>query len=221
MDWNTLLVFLHILAFVFWLGTDVGVFVLGKFAQNKSYAIEARLLLLKVAMILDMFPRLALLVSVFTGFQLAINYNLLAVSGITALTTSAFIGIWLLVVLGGLVFQNQSIGAFCKKLEKGILCIVLLTLLYLIFEFFTSAKLIQASWLCIKVIMFAVIIASMLLLEPAFMPAVIAFGELETKGSTPEIESTIMSSMNKTYFWVITIYVAVVVSALFGVWKFT
>ena len=50
MDWYAVLLFVHILSLVFWLGTDIGVFVLGKFAQNPIYAVEQRLLLLKVAL---------------------------------------------------------------------------------------------------------------------------------------------------------------------------
>ena len=71
MDWYAVLLFVHILSLVFWLGTDIGVFVLGKFAQNPDYSVDQRLLLLKVALILDMFPRVFMVMSLPTGFQLA------------------------------------------------------------------------------------------------------------------------------------------------------
>ncbi|MFT4655382.1 MAG: hypothetical protein ACI82S_003044 [Patiriisocius sp.] len=221
MDWTSLLLFLHILSFVFWLGTDVGVFILGKFAQNKEYGTQSRLLLLKVAMILDMFPRVALVISIFTGYQLAVNYEVLIVPGLMTPIVWLFSGIWLAVVVGGLALQNISAGAIAKKIEKICLCIALAALVYLVIEFFITGEMIQTIWLCGKVMLFAAIILAMFLLEPAFIPAVIAFQRLETEGSSIEIESIIKSSMDKTYIWVIAIYVAVVISAILGVWKFT
>ena len=221
MDWTSLLLFLHILSFVFWLGTDVGVFVLGKFAQNKEYGTQARLLLLKVAMILDMFPRVALVISIFTGYQLAVNYEVLIVPSLMTPIVWLFSGIWLAVVVGGLAFQNVFAGAIAKKIEKICLYIAFAALIYLAIEFFITGEIIQTIWLCGKVMLFAAIILAMFLLEPAFIPAVIGFQRLEAEGSSIEIESIIKSSMDKTYIWVIAIYVAVVISAILGVWKFT
>jgi len=221
MDWTSFLLFLHILSFVFWLGTDLGVFVLGKFAQREAYGIEARLLLLKVGMILDIFPRVALVISILTGYQLAVNYSLLIIPNVVTLAVWLFFGVWLAVVTTGLAFQHTVAGPIAKKIEKICLYIALAALVYLIIEFFVSGGIIQQIWLCGKVIMFAAIILFLFLLEPAFTPAVIAFQRLETQGSSAEIESVIKSSMDKTYIWVIAIYMAVVLSAILGVWKFT
>jgi hypothetical protein len=221
MDWTSFLLFLHILSFVFWLGTDLGVFVLGKFAQKEVYGIEARILLLKVGMILDMFPRVALVISILTGYQLAVNDSLLIVPNLVTIAVWLFCGVWLAVVITGLAFQYTFAGRIAKRIEKICLYIVLVALVYLIIEFFVSGGIIQQIWLCGKIIMFAAIILSLFLLEPAFIPAVIAFQRLETEGSSAEIESVITSSMGKTYIWVIAIYIAVVISAILGVWKFT
>ncbi|MEO1319808.1 MAG: hypothetical protein AAFV30_04435, partial [Pseudomonadota bacterium] len=64
----TLVLFVHLLAFVFWLGADIGVFILGKFAQNPAHSVEQRLLLLQVTLIIDKFPRVSMVTAVATGF---------------------------------------------------------------------------------------------------------------------------------------------------------
>jgi hypothetical protein len=220
MEWYSLFLFLHIMALVFWLGTDVGVFVLGKFAQNSAYGIEARLLLLKVAMILDMAPRIALVVSVFSGYQLAVSSGLLVASGLSTIGVWLFCSLWFGIVVGGLTLQNTSMGSKLKIAEKALLYFVLAVLIFVTVEFFLGGTIIQQFWLAVKVACFASIIIFMMLLEPAFMPAIIAFQRLETQGSSPEIETIIKASMDKTYLWVQAIYIAVVVSAILGVWKF-
>ena len=99
MDWYAVFLFLHILSLVFWLGTDIGVFVLGKFAQNPVYAVEQRLLLLKVALILDMFPRVFMVLSLPTGFHLATILGAIQTSPSLTAVVWGFSAIWLVVVL--------------------------------------------------------------------------------------------------------------------------
>ena len=54
------LVFIHLLLFVFWLGADVGVYLLGQhFRKRFSYSLDQRLALLKLLVEVDMVPRTA------------------------------------------------------------------------------------------------------------------------------------------------------------------
>jgi uncharacterized membrane protein len=53
------LVYLHILLFVFWLGADLGVFILGQHFRKRDYSIPERLTILKLLVITDMGPRTA------------------------------------------------------------------------------------------------------------------------------------------------------------------
>ena len=54
------ILYIHLLGFVFWLGTDIGVFIGAKFTENAEYSVETRLTILKLAMILDIAPRVAM-----------------------------------------------------------------------------------------------------------------------------------------------------------------
>ena len=79
----------------FWLGTDIGVFVLGKFAQNPKYSVDQRLLLLKPTLIIDMFPRICMVLIVPTGYQLAVNLEAIHASQYFTMGVWLLSGIWL------------------------------------------------------------------------------------------------------------------------------
>ena len=219
MDWYAVFLFLHILSLVFWLGTDIGVFVLGKFAQNSVYAVEQRLLLLKVAPILDMFPRVFMVVTLPTGFQLAIELG--AIQNSQALTAAvwAFSAFWLAVVLTGLLRQEEPIGLSAKKVEKLIHFFLLAVLGWASISSLLGDGPITLTWVAAKVLLYAMLFVVMPLLEKAFLPAVMGFMSLETAGSSPELENQIRGGMDRTYVWVLTIYGIVFITAFIGVAK--
>ena len=84
------LVFVHILLFVFWLGADMGVAVLGHHFRKRSYSMSERLTILKLLGIIDMFPRSA------WALMVPLSLSLLTVGGYWTLTTEVVLLIWLL-----------------------------------------------------------------------------------------------------------------------------
>jgi hypothetical protein len=219
LDWYAILLFVHIMSLVFWLGTDVGVFVLGKFAQNSDYTVDQRLLLLKVALILDMFPRVFMVFSLPTGFQLAtelgaIPSNLAVTAGVWVF--SAF---WLAVVLTGLARHDAPIGQAAKKVEKLIHFVLLAVLVWAGLASLLTGSPIAVSWVAAKIMLYALLLVVMQLLERAFMPAVLGFAALESTGASAELDGQIRSGMDRTYVWVLAIYAIVLISAFLGVAK--
>jgi hypothetical protein len=219
MDWYAVLLFIHILALVFWLGTDIGVFVLGKFAQNPVYAVPERLLLLKVALILDMFPRICMVLSLPTGFQLATLLGAVPNSQVLTISVWAFSVVWLAVVITGVLRQDEPIGQSAKKVEKLIHLILLAVLAWASISSLLGDGPITVTWVAVKVLIYALLFVVMPLLEKAFTPAVLGFMSLETGGSSPELENQIRSGMDRTYVWVLSIYAIVLIAAFIGVAK--
>jgi len=84
------LVFVHILLFVFWLGADMGVAVLGHHFRKRSYSMSERLTILKLLGIIDMFPRSA------WALMVPLSLSLLTVGEYWTLTTEVVLLIWLL-----------------------------------------------------------------------------------------------------------------------------
>jgi len=69
------------MTFVYWLGTDLGVFYSSRFVVNATYTPETRAVALKILAWLDMAPRYALLLTLPVGLQLARGIELSAIGG--------------------------------------------------------------------------------------------------------------------------------------------
>lgn len=219
MDWHSTLLFIHIMLLVFWLGTDVGVFVLGKFAQNPAYSVDQRMLLLKPMILLDMAPRLCVPLMVPTGFQLATDLGLIEAPVGAALSVWIIGFVWLAIVARGLGQEGTALGATIKRIEFAIHCILIVVLLGAGGMSLATGAPFMAPWLAGKVIMFGLVLVSMILLERAFTPALHGYAQLQETGSTPDLESTIRSSMDRTYVWVLAIYLVVAIAAFLGTTK--
>ncbi|MEM7284428.1 MAG: hypothetical protein AAF438_22745 [Pseudomonadota bacterium] len=219
MDWYAILVFVHILGLVFWLGTDIGVFVIGKFAQSPEYSVEQRLLLLKILVIVDKFPRFSMIFTLATGFQLGLMSKLLVVSQTVEWVVWAILLLWLIVVTIRLTREEHEVPGWVMPAEKTIGTLILLLLLAAGITSVIGDGPLLTTWLALKVLFFAGIFIAAILLEKAFGPALVGFTTLATEGSSEQVEKNIRSGMDKTYFWVICIYIFVFLAALFGVLK--
>ena len=71
MDYYLLLTFVHLVAFVYWLGGDLGTFIASRQVVRRDIGVEARRVALKVMMACDQGPRLAMPVTFVVGYQMA------------------------------------------------------------------------------------------------------------------------------------------------------
>ncbi len=76
---HKILVFFHISLWVFWLGTDLGVFLAAKMSENSSLSMETRSSVLRLGMVLDRLPRTCNALIFPSGLQLIANLEIIAV----------------------------------------------------------------------------------------------------------------------------------------------
>jgi hypothetical protein len=211
-------VYFHVLLFVFWLGADMGVAVLGHHFRRQSYDRETRLVLLQILGAVDMFPRTAWALMVPTSL------SLLTLGGYWNLDKIWLIAIW---ALGGFwtwivwqihlregpsarlkridVILKWSLAAFYIGLGTG----------SLIFD----APLVQ-NWLALKAVVFGLIFAAAIMIDVRFRPLVPVLHEfvaLETS-ATPnaDVEKRMLTIMNRTRFWVRLVYALLLITAFLG-----
>lgn len=212
-------IFIHIMLLVFWLGTDVGVFLLAKFAQKPIYSMEQRALCLKAAMLLDMPPRICMVLALPTGVWLAQDLNLLHLSPSAMIAVVVFSLLWLGVVVTGIAKQGSALGAQAKDVERILLYLLAITLLGLGISSFFPGLSFMAPWLALKVIALGLIAAGSQMIDRRFTPGIIAFQTMMQNGSTPDQEAILGRSFDKTFFWVLFVYAMVVVAAFMGTVK--
>ncbi|NQV81686.1 MAG: hypothetical protein HQ495_14105, partial [Alphaproteobacteria bacterium] len=66
--WESLIVWLHLLLFVYWLGGDLGVFYSSRFRNDPQYDLKTRLLLARITGDIDMAPRTTMVLMIPIGF---------------------------------------------------------------------------------------------------------------------------------------------------------
>ena len=86
--------YLHILLLVFWVGTDVGVFIAAKWSERATLSMETRQAVLQLGMVLDRLPRSALTLIIPSGCQLAVASGWLDIPAQYLLGMWAFAAIW-------------------------------------------------------------------------------------------------------------------------------
>src|SRR5277367_2893867 len=75
-----ILVYVHILLFVYWLGGDLGVFAAAGYVADRKLSLEERFRFLHLLMVCDMGPRTALILMPLFGFEMARILGLIPIS---------------------------------------------------------------------------------------------------------------------------------------------
>ena len=101
MDYYPLLKYAHILAFVYWLGGDLGTFFASRQVVRRDIGVEARRVALRIMLACDQGPKLALPAILVVGYQMAVSLGLLAspawlIAAVWVVCLVWLAGIWML-----------------------------------------------------------------------------------------------------------------------------
>lgn len=227
-----LLVALHILLTVTWLGVDAGVFIGSHMIRNAAYPPEGRYLVSRLMGYLDMGPRLSV------PLLFAVGLNLAYLGGWAALPASAIGIVWLLAVgwcaaiVYAYVLQHRlEATTDLRPAERRWLATyrrVDLWARWLWLAGITGALLggafgvvvFKTTWLSLKLALFGVVIlvGNALRLMPG-TSSMALMAEIHRQGSTPEREHALYRRLSLTHPIVLTMYVCVVASVFLGVLK--
>jgi len=212
-----IVLYIHLLGFVFWLGTDVGVFIGAKFTEKTELSVETRMTVLNLAMILDVFPRVAMPIVFTSGLFLSYaRYGIEMPPLSLGLLSGA---IWLFFVLLGILNKPETkIGALAQKLNLGANVIALLGMGYLGISSLLGADYFP-TWLAVKWLAFAWIALFAIGIDFTFKPAIKDYLRLATEGATDEINASLSKNLKPVYLTVIAVYLGTLVAAYFGLNK--
>ena len=68
---HTALIFVHILLMVFWIGADIGVFIVGFFFIHPDLSVVQRTTAIELGLVIDRLPRICFVLILPVGLQLA------------------------------------------------------------------------------------------------------------------------------------------------------
>jgi len=215
-----ILVFVHLLLFVLWLGADVGVFLLGQhFRRRSRYTLDQRIALLKLLVEVDMVPRSA------WALMVPVSLTLVHVGGywplpIWALALAWVVGaFWLALVWDAHLHDQTPRAARDRRIESVLR--YLLAAFYLALGGISLCKgmPLAAHWLATKALMFGVIFAAAIMIDVTFKPVGAQLGALLRQGSSDATELPLLRTMNRTRVWVWVVYLMLLATAFLGVVK--
>lgn len=217
MTYYQLLVFIHILLFVLWLGADVGVFMLGQhFRKREKYDLPQRLILLQLLVSLDMVPRTAWALMVPITLTMADAGGWWDLPGWAVILAWLVGGFWLWLVWDAHI-HDQTDRATRDRIIEFFLKIGL-TVFYLglgIVSLVNEAPLMPV-WLATKALMFGLIFAAAIMIDVAFKPVGPQLGKLIAEGSSDETEIPLRTTMDRTRIWVWIVYLLLLATAFLG-----
>ena len=230
MNGYALLLTAHVLLLVFWLGTDIGVF-LGSFRlKDPRLEPQARLEIGRLTALLDMGPRTGVILSIPTGLALAyyggwgrsdpalLTPPVLAV--VTVLSLAWLAMVWRFFALQQAAARGRDLtpgeARFLRLWRRADLwwrVVLAIAIAGATLATVLGRGLFGVGWLDWKVAAFGFIVACGIAIRLAAEDLPIALGEISRLGSTPERERRLARALGRAYPWVLAIYFTLVVMA--------
>lgn len=217
----SVLAFFHIILFVFWLGGDLGVAILGEhFRKRESYSLQERLTILKLLVITDMGPRIAWCLMIASTISLvkAGGYWDLPVWAVILAWAVSLVWLWITLAIhkAGQTPKAAKLKKYDMALKWG------LAIFYLGLggiSLATDAPL-EPNWLASKALLFGLIFVAAIMIDVMFRPVGPLLMDVINEGSSDATEKPLLATMNKSRFWVRVTYLLLVIVAFIGTTKF-
>ena len=214
-----LLLFVHVLLFVYWLGADIGVFISARSVVNEKLPVPGRAIAAKILFTIDMAPRSSHVMMLPIGFSLAAALGISPITGIW-LALVWVIGLAWLALTWYIRLKTGTVpGRTAERFDvwfRAVLVVVLIVTGAV--SLITDAPFSQ-DWLALKIGLFGIIVASGAGIRLTLKPFGPAFAQLMSDGPSPTVNDTLRSAMRRSYPFVFTIWTLVALLALLGIAK--
>ena len=214
-----LFLFLHLLLFVYWLGTDLGVFMLTLGLKNTELSYEQRSVLMRFGLAIDMGPRIAFALMFPVGLYLATELGLVE----PGLLITAFCWTAAVVWISLEVYAFRRLGR-PAAIRVYIILGIWMFLLFVVLTGLGTWSLntggpFESRWLSLKVLLFGLVFGVSLMMARYFAPLEAAMRRLGETGSTPVIEQQIRSLVNRGGIFVVLLFILLATNAYLGLFK--
>ena len=209
-----LLKFAHIIAFVYWLGGDLGTFQASRQVVNPEHSPQSRHVALKIMLACDMGPKLAMPLILPLGLHLASLSGALPISaGLLAASWAAAL-YWFVVVLVLYLNEGKPFTVWLGQLDLYFrVAVVTLLLVWGAYLLLGGAG---AAWAAWKILIFAAMVACGIAIRLRLKAFVPAFSEMMSSGATEATNRTMTDSIANCRPWVWCIWAGLFTNAALG-----
>ena len=198
MDSHTLLIYVHLVLFVYWLGPDWGGYVTTHYICKPGLPIEEWRRFLTAMLRIDLVPRSCLILLFPVGLTLAHGLVMSPVTGVWLWLVWAVFLVWL--VLSWAVYLNKgpNDGNTFRTIDNRIRWVVAPVLvLGGLYSLMTDSGF-GFNWLGLKVMLFGVLVFLGLWLRSFVADLVLGFQRLAAEGSTPDVEAIFTNMLSRS-----------------------
>ena len=207
---------LHLLAFVYWLGGDLGTFFASRFVVDPKLSPAQRHTALKIMLGCDQGPKLCMPLIFAIGYSMSTQLSFIVAPAMLEVAVWLVCLAWFANVNWLYFTQNVAAKAKVSQFDLWFRVAVVTGLVILGLLSLTGENLIKAPWLAVKVLIFAALVACGIYIRIQLKPFVAAFGQLMTKGSSPEVETGLSGSLKRVRPAVYLIWIGLILNAALG-----
>jgi hypothetical protein len=215
---HAIVLVIHLLLFVYWLGGDLGVFYSSRFVVNPSLTREARMTAAKIMLDIDLIPRICLSLMLTVGGILTEFYGVvhppLQMAAIVLLGPS-----WLGMVLFIHFREGTAAGHRVQRFDFWFRWFMIAAICASVAYSIATDRLTANPWIAAKLLIFAFLIFCGLMIRLGMPPFVAAFRNLAAKGASDADNAQLRQSLAKVRPWVFAIWAGVLLEAVIGVLK--
>lgn len=197
----TFLVFVHVLALVYWLGGDLGTYLSSRYALREDLSVDARQTAFNILLACDMGPKLAMPVIVGAGMHLSTLLWSTQIPVWMPFISWTVVGVWLILILA----QHSALNAKLPMLSQFDLVLRFSVVTALIgFTLWASSNDLPI-WLLAKILVFVVLVLCGIAVRFALKPFAKAWVKLVTEGASHEVNQALNTHMAvcRRYVWII------------------
>ncbi len=197
MDLHNILVFVHVLLAIYWLGPDWGVYVTSHYIAKPGLALDERRRFLAAMLKIDLVPRSCLIVFPAVGLQLAADLDLSPITGAWLAGVWVFCLAWLVVSWFVYLNRGPQSGALLRRIDNGIRYVVAPSMILAGAYSLATGLWFGSGWLALKVMIFGAIVALGLILRSFVGLWVTGFQRLAVEGPKADIELLFTEALAK------------------------
>ena len=210
-----LLKYAHLIAFVYWLGGDLGTFIASRQVVNDRLSREARQTALKIMLACDLGPKLAMPLILPLGLHLASMTGALPVPGMLVALGWLIGAYWSTVVLILYLNEGKPFTARLSRFDLYFRIAVVISLLGWAGLLITNES--GAGWARTKVVLFALMVCCGIAIRIHLKPFVPAFMQMVSGTGGTEADATMARSIARCRPWVWLIWAGLFTNAALGI----
>jgi hypothetical protein len=214
----TLVLFLHQILFVFWLGPDIGVYMWSTKAANTELSPAQRVAAGRIMEVIELLPRVCMSLMLTVGGVLTelkgIDHPWWQMAAIWLLGP-VWLTLTLLVYAGANTDRRGKLAGLDELFRWAVIVSVILSVGYSV----VTDRLADFPWITAKLLIFAAVVFFGLMMRRRLAPFLAAIHTLESDGPTDETNARLAGSLARARLFMFATWVALAMAAALGIYQ--